>query len=202
MINYFDVVACIALAYAATFIKEEHEFNKLKAIIQAVISVVLITISLYIIHISTDKPKAVLQTSLSIIVCMFILEIIFSIINIKLFSIRKRNKKFNDENKDYNIDTDLALKIMKIGKTYLETDQNVFDTDDKQVIKFNGVGELLNKHNIHSLQNFIYNIEYIKSSYKPEDTYLNEYNYINKVLYNYYNNIDDEKYNKIKECLK
>lgn len=202
MINYFDFVACIALAYAATFIKEEHEFNKLKAIIQTVISVILITISLYIIHISTDRPKAVLQTSLSIIVCMFILEIIFSIINIKLFSIRKRNKKFNDENKDYNIDTDLALKIMKIGKTYLETDQNVFDTDDKQVIKFSSVSELLNKHNIHSLQNFIYNIEYIKSSYKPEDTYLNEYNYINKVLYNYYNNIDDEKYNKIKEGLK
>lgn len=202
MINYFDFVACIALAYAATFIKEEHEFNKLKAIIQAVISVILITISLYIIHISTDKPKAVLQTSLSIIVCMFILEIIFNIINIKLFSVSKRNKKFNDENKDYNIDTDLALKIMKIGKTYLETDQNVFDTDDEQVIKFNSVGELLNKHNIHSLQNFIYNIEYIKSNYKPEDTYLNEYNYINKVLYNYYNNIDDEKYNKIKECLK
>lgn len=202
MINYFDFVACIALAYATTFIKEEHEFNKLKAIIQAVISVILITISLYIIHISTDKPKTVLQTSLSIIVCMFIMETIFAVINIKLFSVSKRNKKFNDENKGYNIDTDLALKIMKIGKTYLETDQNVFDTDDEQVIKFNSVGELLNKHNIHSLQNFIYNIEYIKSSYKPEDTYLNEYNYINKVLYNYYNNIDDEKYNKIKECLK
>lgn len=202
MINYFDFVACIALAYAATFIKEEHEFNKLKAIIQAVISVILITISLYIIHISTDKPKTALQTSLSIIVCMFIMETIFTVINIKLFSVSKRNKKFNDENKGYNIDTDLALKIMKIGKTYLETDQNVFDTDDEQVIKFNSVGELLNKHNIHSLQNFIYNIEYIKSSYKPEDTYLNEYNYINKVLYNYYNNIDDEKYNKIKECLK
>lgn len=202
MINYFDFVACIALAYAATFIKEEHEFNKLKAIIQAVISVILIAISLYIIHMSTDKPKAVLQTSLSIVICMFILEIIFSIINIKLFSISKRNKKFNDENKGYDIDTDLALKIMKIGKTYLETDQNVFDADDEQVIKFNSVGELLSKHNIHSLQNFIYNIEYIKSSYKPEDTYLNEYNYINKVLYNYYNNIDDEKYNKIKESLK
>ena len=200
MINYFDFVACIALAYATTFIKEEHEFNKLKAIIQAVISVILITISLYIIHISTDKPKTVLQTSLSIIVCMFIMETIFTVINIKLFSVSKRNKKFNDENKGYNIDTDLALKIMKIGKTYLETDQNVFDTDDEQVIKFNSVGELLNKHNIHSLQNFIYNIEYIKSSYKPEDTYLNEY--INKVMYNYYNNIDDEKYNKIKECLK
>lgn len=202
MINYFDFVACIALAYAATFIKEEHEFNKLKAIIQAVISVILIAISLYIIHISTDKAKAVLQTSLSIIICMFILETIFSIINIKLFSVSKRNKKFNDENKGYTIDTDLALKIMKIGKTYLETDQNVFDTDDEQVIKFNNVGELLRKHNIHSLQNFIYNIEYIKNSYKPEDTYLNEYNYINKVLYNYYNNVDDEKYNKIKECLK
>lgn len=202
MINYFDFVACIALAYAATFIKEEHEFNKLKAIIQAVISVILITISLYIIHISTDKPKTVLQTSLSIIVCMFIMETIFTVINIKLFSVSKRNKKFNDENKGYDIDTDLALKIMKIGKTYLETDQNVFDTDDEQVIKFNSVSKLLNKHNIHSLQNFIYNIEYIKSNYKPEDTYLNEYNYINKVLYNYYNNIDDEKYNKIKECLK
>lgn len=202
MINYFDFVACIALAYAATFIKEEHEFKKLKVIIQTIISIMLIAISLYIIHISTDKPKAVLQTSLSIIVCMFILEIIFSIINIKLFSISKRNKKFNDENKGYTIDTDLALKIMKIGKTYLETDQNVFDTDDEQVIKFNSVGELLSKHNIHSLQNFIYNIEYIKNSYKPEDTYLNEYNYINKVLYNYYNNVDDEKYNKIKECLK
>ena len=202
MINYFDFVACIALAYAAIFIKEEHEFKKLKTIIQTIISIMLIAISLYIIHMSTDKPKAVLQTSLSIIICMFILEIIFSIINIKLFSVSKRNKKFNNENKGYNIDTDLALKIMKIGKTYLKTDQNVFDTDDKQVIKFSSVSELLSKHNIHSLQNFIYNIEYIKSSYKPEDTYLNEYNYINKVLYNYYNNIDDEKYNKIKEGLK
>lgn len=202
MINYFDFVACIALAYATTFIKEEHEFNKLKAIIQAIISVILIAISLYIIHISTDKPKTILQTSLSIIVCMFIMKTIFTVINIKLFSVSKRNKKFNDENKGYDIDTDLALKIMKIGKTYLKTDQNVFDTDDEQVIKFNSVSELLNKHNIHSLQNFIYNIEYIKSNYKPEDTYLNEYNYINKVLYNYYNNIDDEKYNKIKECLK
>lgn len=202
MINYFDFIACISLAYAATFIKEEHEFKKLKAIIQTIISIMLIAISLYIIHMSTDKPKAVLQTSLSIVICMFILEIIFSIINIKLFSVSKRNKKFNDENKGYDMDTDLALKIMKIGKTYLETDQNVFDTDDKQVIKFSSVSELLSKHNIHSLQNFIYNIEYVKSSYKPEDTYLNEYNYINKVLYNYYNNIDDEKYNKIKECLK
>lgn len=202
MINYFDFVACIALAYAATFIKEEHQFHKLKAIIQTTISIILITISLYIIHISADKPKAVLQTSLSIVVCMFILEIIFSIINIKLFSLNKRNKKFNSENKGYNIDTDLALKIMKMGKTYLETDQNVFDTDDEQVIKFNSVGELLSKHNIYSLQNFIYNIEYIKAGYKPEDTHLNEYNYINKVLYNYYNNIDDEKYNKVKENLK
>ena len=202
MINYFDFVACIALAYAATFIKEEHEFNKLKAIIHAIISIVLIAISLYIIYISTDKPKAVLQTSLSTVICLFITEIIFGIVNIKLFSVNKRNKKFNNENKGYDIDTDLALKIMKIGKTYLETDQNVFDTDDEQVIKFSSVSELLSKHNIHSLQNFIYNIEYIKSSYKPEDTYLNEYNYINKVLYNYYNNIDDEKYNKIKEGLK
>lgn len=202
MINYFDIVACISLVYATTFLKEEHEFKKLKTIITTIIGIILICISLYIIHISADKPKAVLQTSLSVVVCIFIIEIIFTIIDIKLFSIAKRNEKFNTENKGYNIDTDLALKIMKIGKSYLETDQNVFDTDDESVIKFNNLAELLNKHNIHSLQNFIHNIEYIKSNYKPEDTYLNEYNYINKVLYNYYNNVDDEKYNKIKEDLK
>ena len=114
----------------------------------------------------------------------------------------KRNEKFNNENKGYTIDTDLALKILKMGKVYLETDQNVFDTDDEKIIQFNNIGELLNGYNIHSLQNFIYNIEYVKNKYNQVSTHLNEYNYINKVLYNHYNNIDDEKYNKIKEGLK
>ena len=45
-------------------------------------------------------------------------------------------------------------------------------------------------------------VKYVKNKYNQVSTHLNEYNYINKVLYNHYNNIDDEKYNKIKEGLK
>lgn len=202
MINYFDFIVCISLAYSAAFIKEERDFAKLEMKIELIIDVILIGISIYIVHNATNIPLAIIKTSLSTIICIIVVKEIFNIINIKIFSMAKRNEKFNNENKGYTIDTDLALKILKMGKTYLETDQNVFDTDDEKIIQFNNVSELLNGYNIHSLQNFIYNIEYIKSKYKPEDTHLNEYNYINKVLYNHYNNIDDERYNTIKEGLK
>lgn len=202
MINYFDFIVCISLAYSATFIKEERDFAKLEMTIELIIDVILIGISIYIVHNATNIPLAIIKTSLSTIICIIVVKEIFNIINIKIFSMAKRNEKFNNENKGYTIDTDLALKILKMGKTYLETDQNVFDTDDEKVIQFNNVGELLKGYNIHSLQNFIYNIEYVKNKYKHASTHLNEYNYINKVLYNHYNNIDDEKYNKIKEGLK
>lgn len=202
MINYFDFIVCISLAYSATFIKEERDFAKLEMTIELIIDVILIGISIYIVHNATNIPLAIIKTSLSTIICIIVVKEIFNIINIKIFSMAKRNEKFNNENKGYTIDTDLALKILKMGKAYLETDQNVFDTDDEKIIQFNNVGELLNGYNIHSLQNFIYNIEYVKNKYKHASTHLNEYNYINKVLYNHYNNIDDEKYNKIKEGLK
>ena len=202
MINYFDFIVCISLAYSATFIKEERDFAKLEMTIELIIDIILIGISIYIVHNATNIPLAIIKTSLSTIVCIIVVKEIFNIINIKIFSMAKRNEKFNNENKGYIIDTDLALKILKMGKTYLETDQNVFDTDDKKIIQFNNVGELLKGYNIHSLQDFIYNIEYIKNKYNQVSTHLNEYNYINKVLYNHYNNIDDEKYNKIKEGLK
>lgn len=202
MINYFDFIVCISLAYSATFIKEERDFAKLEMTIELIIDVILIDISIYIVHNATNIPLAIIKTSLSTIICIIVVKEIFNIINIKIFSMAKRNEKFNNENKGYIIDTDLALKILKMGKAYLETDQNVFDTDDEKIIQFNNVGELLNGYNIHSLQNFIYNIEYVKNKYNQVSTHLNEYNYINKVLYNHYNNIDDEKYNKIKEGLK
>lgn len=202
MINYFDFIVCISLAYSATFIKEERDFAKLELTIELIIDIILIGISIYIVHNATNIPLAIIKTSLSTIICIIVIKEIFNIINIKIFSMAKRNEKFNNENKGYTIDTDLALKILKMGKTYLETDQNVFDTDDEKIIQFNNVGELLKGYNIHSLQNFIYNIEYVKSKYNQVSTHLNEYNYINKVLYNHYNNIDDEKYNKIKEGLK
>lgn len=202
MINYFDFIVCISLAYSATFIKEERDFAKLEMTIELIIDVILIGISIYIVHNATNIPLAIIKTSLSTIICIIVVKEIFNIINIKIFSMAKRNKKFNNENKGYTIDTDLALKILKMGKAYLETDQNVFDTDDEKIIQFNNVGELLKGYNIHSLQNFIYNIEYVKNKYNQVSTHLNEYNYINKVLYNHYNNIDDEKYNKIKEGLK
>lgn len=202
MINYFDFIVCISLAYSATFIKEERDFAKLEITIELIIDIILIGISIYIVHNATNIPLAIIKTSLSTIICIIVVKEIFNIINIKIFSMAKRNEKFNNENKGYTIDTDLALKILKMGKAYLETDQNVFDTDDEKIIQFNNVGELLNGYNIHSLQNFIYNIEYIKNKYNQVSTHLNEYNYINKVLYNHYNNIDDEKYNKIKEGLK
>ena len=202
MINYFDFIVCISLAYSATFIKEERDFAKLEMTIELIIDVILIGISIYIVHNATNIPLAIIKTSLSTIICIIVVKEIFNIINIKIFSMAKRNEKFNNENKGYIIDTDLALKILKMGKAYLETDQNVFDTDDEKIIQFNNVGELLKGYNIHSLQNFIYNIEYVKNKYKHASTHLNEYNYINKVLYNHYNNIDDEKYNKIKEGLK
>lgn len=202
MINYFDFIVCISLAYSATFIKEERDFAKLEMTIELIIDIILIGISIYIVHNATNIPLAIIKTSLSTIICIIVVKEIFNIINIKIFSMAKRNEKFNNENKGYTIDTDLALKILKMGKTYLETDQNVFDTDDEKVIQFNNVGELLKGYNIHSLQNFIYNIEYVKNKYNQVSTHLNEYNYINKVLYNHYNNIDDEKYNKIKEGLK
>lgn len=202
MINYFDFIVCISLAYSATFIKEERDFAKLEMTIELIIDIILIGISIYIIHNATNIPLAIIKTSLSTIICIIVVKEIFNIINIKIFSMAKRNEKFNNENKGYTIDTDLALKILKMGKAYLETDQNVFDTDDEKVIQFNNVGELLKGYNIHSLQNFIYNIEYVKNKYNQVSTHLNEYNYINKVLYNHYNNIDDEKYNKIKEGLK
>lgn len=202
MINYFDFIVCISLAYSATFIKEERDFAKLEMTIELIIDVILIGISIYIVHNATNIPLAIIKTSLSTIICIIVVKEIFNIINIKIFSMAKRNEKFNNENKGYTIDTDLALKILKMGKAYLETDQNVFDADDEKIIQFNNVGELLNGYNIHSLQNFIYNIEYVKNKYSQVSTHLNEYNYINKVLYNHYNNIDDEKYNKIKEGLK
>lgn len=202
MINYFDFIVCISLAYSATFIKEERDFTKLEMTIELIIDVILIGISIYIVHNATNIPLAIIKTSLSTIICIIVVKEIFNIINIKIFSMAKRNEKFNNENKGYTIDTDLALKILKMGKAYLETDQNVFDTDDEKIIQFNNVGELLKGYNIHSLQNFIYNIEYVKNKYNQVSTHLNEYNYINKVLYNHYNNIDDEKYNKIKEGLK
>lgn len=202
MINYFDFIVCISLAYSATFIKEERDFAKLEITIELIIDVILIGISIYIVHNATNIPLAIIKTSLSTIICIIVVKEIFNIINIKIFSMAKRNEKFNNENKGYTIDTDLAIKILKMGKAYLETDQNVFDTDDEKIIQFNNVGELLNGYNIHSLQNFIYNIEYVKNKYSQVSTHLNEYNYINKVLYNHYNNIDDEKYNKIKEGLK
>lgn len=202
MINYFDFIVCISLAYSATFIKEERDFAKLEMTIELIIDIILIGISIYIVHNATNIPLAIIKTSLSTIICIIVVKEIFNIINIKIFSMAKRNEKFNNENKGYIIDTDLALKILKMGKAYLETDQNVFDTDDEKIIQFNNVGELLKGYNIHSLQNFIYNIEYIKNKYNQVSTHLNEYNYINKVLYNHYNNIDDEKYNKIKEGLK
>lgn len=202
MINYFDFIVCISLAYSAAFIKEERDFAKLEITIELIIDIILIGISIYIVHNATNIPLAIIKTSLSTIICIIVVKEIFNIINIKIFSMAKRNKKFNNENKGYTIDTDLALKILKMGKAYLETDQNVFDTDDEKIIQFNNVGELLKGYNIHSLQNFIYNIEYVKNKYNQVSTHLNEYNYINKVLYNHYNNIDDEKYNKIKEGLK
>lgn len=202
MINYFDFIVCISLAYSAAFIKEERDFAKLELTIELIIDIILIGISIYIVHNATNIPLAIIKTSLSTIICIIVIKEIFNIINIKIFSMAKRNEKFNNENKGYTIDTDLALKILKMGKAYLETDQNVFDTDDEKIIQFNNVGELLKGYNIHSLQNFIYNIEYVKNKYNQVSTHLNEYNYINKVLYNHYNNIDDEKYNKIKEGLK
>lgn len=202
MINYFDFIVCISLAYSAAFIKEERDFAKLEMTIELIIDIILICISIYIVHNATNIPLAIIKTSLSTIICIIVVKEIFNIINIKIFSMAKRNEKFNNENKGYTIDTDLALKILKMGKAYLETDQNVFDTDDEKIIQFNNVGELLKGYNIHSLQNFIYNIEYVKNKYSQVSTHLNEYNYINKVLYNHYNNIDDEKYNKIKEGLK
>lgn len=202
MINYFDFIVCISIAYSATFIKEERDFAKLELTIELIIDIILIGISIYIVHNATNIPLAIIKTSLSTIICIIVVKEIFNIINIKIFSMAKRNEKFNNENKGYTIDTDLALKILKLGKAYLETDQNVFDTDDEKIIQFNNVGELLKGYNIHSLQNFIYNIEYVKNKYNQVSTHLNEYNYINKVLYNHYNNIDDEKYNKIKEGLK
>ena len=202
MINYFDFIVCISLAYSAVFIKEERDFAKLEITIELIIDIILIGISIYIVHNATNIPLAIIKTSLSTIICIIVVKEIFNIINIKIVSMAKRNEKFNNENKGYTIDTDLALKILKMGKTYLETDQNVFDTDDEKIIQFNNVGELLKGYNIHSLQNFIYNIEYVKNKYNQISTHLNEYNYINKVLYNHYNNIDDEKYNKKKEGLK
>lgn len=202
MINYFDFIVCISLAYSAAFIKEERDFAKLEITIELIIDIILIGISIYIVHNATNIPFAIIKTSLSTIICIIVVKEIFNIVNIKIFSMAKRNEKFNNENKGYTIDTDLALKILKLGKDYLETDQNVFDTDDEKIIQFNNVGELLKGYNIHSLQNFIYNIEYVKNKYNQVSTHLNEYNYINKVLYNHYNNIDDEKYNKIKEGLK
>ena len=191
MINYFDFIVCISLAYSAIFIKEERDFAKLEITIELIIDIILIGISIYIVHNATNIPLAIIKTSLSTIICIIVVKEIFNIINIKIFSMAKRNEKFNNENKGYIIDTDLALKILKMGKAYLETNQNVFDTDDEKIIQFNNVGELLKGYNIH-----------VKNKYNQVSTHLNEYNYINKVLYNHYNNIDDEKYNKIKEDLK
>lgn len=165
MINYFDFIVFISLAYSAAFIKEERDFAKLEMTIELIIDIILVGISIYIIHNATNIPLAIIKTSLSTIICIIVVKEIFNIINIKIFSMAKRNEKFNNENKGYTIYTDLALKILKLGKAYLETDQNVFDTDNEKVIQFNNVGELLKGYNIHSLQNFIYNIEYVKNKY-------------------------------------
>lgn len=182
MINYFDFIVCISLAYSATFIKEERNFAKLEITIELIIDIILIGISIYIVHNATNIPLAIIKTSLSTIICIIVVKEIFNIINIKIFSMAKRNEKFNNENKGYIIDTELALKILKMGKAYLETDQNVFDTDDEKIIQFNNVGELLKGYNIHSLQNFIYNIECVKNKYNQVSTHLNEYNYINTTI--------------------
>ena len=201
MINYFDFVICVGLAYAATFIKEERIFKQVKLTVITMITIIVPGICVYSLRHNYNTTNTFIK-SLAISMLVFaITNILFEAFNIWFFSLKKRNAKFNNIHIGCKIDTDLALKIMHISNDYLGTTQNVFD-DGEPNIAFSSVTELLNEYNIHSLNDFIENIEYVKSKYDHTDTHLNEYNYINKVLYNFYNNIDDVKYNKIKEGLK
>ena len=85
---------------------------------------------------------------------------------------------------------------MILTKNYMTTNHNIFDDNNDPII-FKSISELLKRYNIHSVKNFINNIDYLKSIYNPNETHLNEYNFINKILYDFYNNINDSKYNSI-----
>lgn len=201
MINYFDFVVCISLAYAAAFIKEERIFKQVKAVSLIIVTLTVTGLSVYLLRQNHNTTIVFVKSFLISMSIISSVNIAFVVFDLWFFSVRKRNEKFNKMNSGSKMDTDLALKVMHISKDYLNTDCNVFD-DGESTIEFSSVTELLNKNNIHSLENFISNIEYVKKIYNDADTYLNEYNYINKVLYNFYNNVDDVKYNKIKEHLK
>lgn len=201
MINYFDFVVCVGLAYAATFIKEERIFKRVKSVVIAIITIVVPGLCVYYLRHNYNTANTFIKSLIISMLVFAVTNILFEAFNIWFFSLKKRNARFNNIHAGCKIDTDLALKIMHITNDYLKTPQNVFD-DGEPTIEFSSVTELLNEYNINSLENFINNIEYVKSKYSYTDTHLNEYNYINKVLYNFYNNIDDVKYNKIKEGLK
>ena len=64
MINYFDFIVCISLAYSAAFIKEERDFAKLEMTIELIIDIILIGISIYIIHNATNIPLAQWQNEM------------------------------------------------------------------------------------------------------------------------------------------
>lgn len=201
MINYFDFVVCVRLAYAATFIKEERIFKQVKSVVIAMITIIVPGVCVYSLRHNYNMTNTFVKSLVISMLVFAVINILFEAFNIWFFSPRKRNAKFNNIHTGCKINTELALKIMYITNNYLKTTQNAFD-DGEPTIEFSSVTELLNGYNIHSLENFINNIEYVKSKYNYTDTHLNEYNYINKVLYNFYNNIDDDKYNKIKEGLK
>jgi len=184
MINYFDFVVCVGLAYAATFIKEERIFKQVKSVVIAMITIIVPGVCVYSLRHNYNMTNTFVKSLVISMLVFAVINILFEAFNIWFFSLKKRNAKFNNIHTGCKIDTDIALKIMHISNDYLKTTQNVFD-DGEPTIEFSSVTELLNGYNIHSLENFIDNIEYVKSKYNYTDTHLNEYNYINKVLYNF-----------------
>lgn len=197
MINYFDLLACISIAYTHIFIKEIQLLKKIKSILSIT---TIVIIAFFFARTTHKKDLLNIHTHLSILITTFIalliLDLITFIILKLLFSTKKRIEKFNKENKGYEVDTIIILKIMILTKNYMTTNHNIFDDNNDPII-FKSISELLKRYNIHSVKNFINNIDYLKSIYNPNETHLNEYNFINKILYDFYNNINDSKYNSI-----
>ena len=197
MINYFDILACISIVYAHTFIREIELLKKIKSILNITTAVI---IAFFFARTTNKEDLFNIHTHLSILIVTFTalltLDLILFIINKLLFSTKRQIEKFNKENKGYEVDSKIIHDIMTLTKNYITTNHNIFNDNNDPII-FKSVQELLNRYNIHSIKDFIYNINYIKSIYNPNDTHLNEYNFINKILYDFYNDINDSKYDSI-----
>ena len=114
MINYFDFVVCVGLAYDATFIKEEQIFKRVKSAVIAIITIVVPGLCVYSLRHNYNTTNTFIKSLIISMLVFAVTNILFEAFNIWFFSLKKRNAKFNNIHTGCKIDTDLALKIMHI----------------------------------------------------------------------------------------